>query len=150
MIVDDDPVHRDLMVELLEPLGFILMSAPDGPNCLALVEHCRPDLFLLDVSMPGLDGWMLADRLRRGGHHEARILMLSANAIEVHRNASAEPFHDAFLIKPVDLDALLAAVQHLLGFDWILEDPESSGAPPPARTGGVAALARDRRPEGPG
>ncbi len=133
MIVDDDPVHRDLMVELLEPLGFILMSAPDGPNCLALVEHCRPDLFLLDVSMPGLDGWMLADRLRRGGHHEARILMLSANAIEVHRNASAEPFHDAFLIKPVDLDALLAAVQHLLGFDWILEDPESSGAPPPAR-----------------
>ncbi|MGI3903971.1 MAG: hybrid sensor histidine kinase/response regulator [Janthinobacterium lividum] len=128
MIVDDDPVHRDLMVELLEPLGFILMSAPDGPSCLALVEHCRPDLFLLDVSMPGIDGWMLAERLRRDGHGDARILMLSANAIEVHRNASAEPFHDAFLIKPVDLDALLAAVQHLLGFDWILEDPEGAGA----------------------
>ncbi|RYC29052.1 response regulator [Lichenibacterium minor] len=131
MVVDDDPVHRDLMVELLEPLGFILMSAPDGPSCLALAEHCRPDLFLLDVSMPGLDGWTLAERLRRSGHRDARVLMLSANAIEVHRNASAEPFHDGFLLKPVDLDAVLAAIGRLLGLGWILEEADGA-APRPA------------------
>ncbi len=144
MVVDDDPVHRDLMVELLEPLGFILMSAPDGPNCLALVEHCRPDLFLLDVSMPGFDGWALAERLRRSGHRDARVLMLSANAIEVHRNASAEPFHDGFLLKPVDLDALLAAVGRLLGLGWILEEPEGAASSRPAAERSAGPLARER------
>src|SRR6201996_2362365 len=53
LITDDDPVHRDLLREVLTPLGFILLSAPDGPGCLALAQHCRPDLFLLDISMQG-------------------------------------------------------------------------------------------------
>ena len=57
VITDDDPVQRDLLREVLTPLGFILLSAPDGPGCLALAQHCRPDLFLLDISMPGMDGW---------------------------------------------------------------------------------------------
>ncbi|MDU6375224.1 MAG: ATP-binding protein, partial [Bradyrhizobium sp.] len=56
LITDDDPVHRDLLREVLTPLGFILLSAPDGPSCLALAQHCQPDLFILDISMPGMDG----------------------------------------------------------------------------------------------
>ncbi|MDU3042205.1 ATP-binding protein, partial [Bradyrhizobium sp.] len=48
LITDDDPVHRDLLREVLTPLGFILLSAPDGPSCLALAQHCQPDLFILD------------------------------------------------------------------------------------------------------
>ena len=64
LITDDDPVHRDLLREVLTPLGFILLSAPDGPGCLALAQHCRPDLFLLDISMPGMDGWTVAETLR--------------------------------------------------------------------------------------
>ena len=63
LITDDDPVHRDLLREVLTPLGFILLSAPDGPGCLALAQHCRPDLFLLDISMPGMDGWTVAETL---------------------------------------------------------------------------------------
>jgi hypothetical protein len=45
LITDDDPTHRDLLREVLAPLGFILLSAPDGPGCLALAQHCRPDCF---------------------------------------------------------------------------------------------------------
>ncbi|MFX7608859.1 hypothetical protein ABTJ53_18840, partial [Acinetobacter baumannii] len=48
LITDDDPTQRDLLRQVLAPLGFILLSAPDGAGCLAMAEHCRPDLFLLD------------------------------------------------------------------------------------------------------
>ncbi|HEY5309636.1 MAG TPA: ATP-binding protein, partial [Casimicrobiaceae bacterium] len=81
LITDDDPVQRDLLREVLTPLGFILLSAPDGPGCLALAQHCRPDLFLLDISMPGMDGWTVAETLRTNGHRQARILMISASAL---------------------------------------------------------------------
>ncbi len=59
LITDDDPVQRDLLREVLTPLGFILLSAPDGPGCLALAQHCRPDLFLAGYFHAGhgrLDG----------------------------------------------------------------------------------------------
>ena len=67
LITDDDPIQRDLLREVLTPLGFILLSAPDGPGCLALAQHCHPDLFLLDISMAGMDGWTVAEIASRGG-----------------------------------------------------------------------------------
>jgi PleD family two-component response regulator len=71
LITDDDPTHRDLLRRVLAPLGFILLSAPDGAGCLALAEHCRPDLFLLDISMGSMDGWTVAETLRATGHRQA-------------------------------------------------------------------------------
>ncbi len=121
MVVDDDPAHRDLMLDLLEPLGFIVMAAPDGAHGLTLAEHCRPDCFLLDVAMPGMDGWSLARTLRTKGHATSRIVMLSAHAIEVHRNEMAEPAHDAFLIKPVNLSRLLDVLQEQLRLEWVVD-----------------------------
>jgi len=92
-----------LLREILTPLGFVLLSAPDGPTCLSLAQHCRPDLFLLDVSMSGLDGWAVAERLRKTGHHQARILMVSASALEAHSAPLAQTFHDGYLMKPFDI-----------------------------------------------
>ena len=89
LITDDDPIQRDLLREVLAPLGFILLSAPDGPGCLALAQHCRPDLFLLDISMAGhgrLDGGRDA---ARNGHHQARILMVSASGLPGHWRPAA-------------------------------------------------------------
>ncbi len=118
VITDDDPIQRDLLREVLTPLGFILLSAPDGPGCLALAEHCRPDLFLLDISMPGMDGWRVAERLRSTGHHQARILMVSASALEAHGAPLAQPFHDGYLMKPIDIPRLLELIRQLLKIDW--------------------------------
>src|SRR6202163_4927254 len=111
LITDDDPTHRDLLREVLTPLGFILLSAPDGPACLTLAQHCRPDLFLLDISMAGMDGWTVAETLRSTGHHQARILMVSASALEAHGMPLAQPFHDGYLMKPIDIPRLLETIR---------------------------------------
>ncbi|MGA7805163.1 hybrid sensor histidine kinase/response regulator [Bradyrhizobium sp.] len=121
LVTDDDPVQRDLLREVLTPLGFILLSAPDGPACLTLAQHCRPDLFLLDISMSGMDGWKVAETLRRTGHHQARILMVSASALEAHGTPLAQPFHDGYLMKPIDIPRLLETIRQLLKIDWTYE-----------------------------
>ena len=118
LITDDDPIQRDLLREVLTPLGFILLSAPDGPGCLALAQHCHPDLFLLDISMAGMDGWTVAESLRAAGHHHARILMVSASALEAHGTPLAQPFHDGYLMKPIDIPRLLELIRQLLKIEW--------------------------------
>jgi CheY-like chemotaxis protein len=141
LITDDDPVHRDLLREVLTPLGFILLSAPDGPACLALAQHCRPDLFLLDISMSGMDGWTVAETLRSTGHHQARILMVSASALEAHGTPLAQPFHDGYLMKPIDIPKLLELIRQLLRIEWQYETDQiavpywrpGSGSRPPVK-----------------
>ena len=127
VVADDDPAHRGLIEEILGPLGFILLSASDGPSCLAFAAQCRPDLFLLDVSMPGMDGWELARRLRQAGHADAAILMISANAGEVAPATLLEAIHDGYLVKPINLAQLLETIGRLLAVEWLYERAE----PPP-------------------
>jgi CheY-like chemotaxis protein len=124
LITDDDPIQRDLLREVLTPLGFILLAAPDGPGCLALAQHCRPDLFLLDISMAGMDGWTVAETLRADGHHQARILMVSASALEAHGTPLAQPFHDGYLMKPIDIPRLLELIRQLLKLEWQYDDEQ--------------------------
>jgi signal transduction histidine kinase/ActR/RegA family two-component response regulator len=128
LVTDDDPVQRDLLREVLTPLGFILLSAPDGPACLALAQHCRPDLFLLDISMPGMDGWKVAETLRTNGHRQGRILMISASALEAHGTPLAQPFHDGYLMKPIDIPRLLETIRQLLKLEWRYDTDETAPA----------------------
>ncbi len=116
LLVDDDPVHCDIVATALTRAGFDVHDTGDAEAGLALVRDIAFDLFILDIELPRLDGWRLAERLREGGH-KAPVVMLSASAMAEHRSAVALPFHDAFLMKPVDLDQLLAAVSRLLVLD---------------------------------
>ncbi|KIZ47222.1 MULTISPECIES: ATP-binding protein [Rhodopseudomonas] len=122
LITDDDPTQRDMLQEVLAPLGFIVLSAPDGHACVDLAQHCQPDLFLLDITMAGIDGWTVAETLRMNGHHHARILMVSASAIEAHGTPLAQPFHDGYLMKPVDIPRLLELIGQLLKLSWRYKD----------------------------
>ncbi len=119
MVVDDDPTHRDLICEILRPIGFTVFTAEDGAACLAFLDTVTPDLFILDISMPGMNGWELARRLRGAGHGQAKILMLSANVGVAPPAASEETPHDDMLAKPFDLRQLLDRVQALLKIAWI-------------------------------
>jgi len=118
IVTDDNPTHRDLIREVLTPLGFIILCAHDAPSCLALAEHCEPDLFILDISMGEADGWTLAQTLRESGHHRARILMISASAIEAHGLPLAQTYHDGYMMKPIDVHRLLEHIGQLLRIQW--------------------------------
>ncbi|MGA8398249.1 MAG: ATP-binding protein [Stellaceae bacterium] len=128
LVADDDSEHRDLMRDLLQPLGFIVFEAADGIASLHIAEQCRPDIVLLDVSMPGMTGWEVAQTLREARGGEAVIIMVSANAAEPHPGTPDEP-HDAYIVKPIDIDELLRTIGEFVDIAWITDAPSVSASP---------------------
>ena len=139
LIADDDPDHVRLITDALLPLGFVVLSAPDGPTCLSLTQDTAPDLVILDISMPGMSGLEVAAHLRAAGGR-MRILMISGNLHDATRPGGAD--YDAFLAKPIDLRAMLDKIGVLLGLDWVHEQPPPPPAAPavPMALPGEAAL----------
>jgi signal transduction histidine kinase/CheY-like chemotaxis protein len=139
LVVDDDAVHRDLVRELLEPLGFTVMAAASGAACLALVAERPPNLILLDISMPDMDGWAVARELRRMPRERPAIIMLSAIAMEEERAAEPDRFFDDYMIKPIDLRQMLEKFHTLLDIEWtardeIAKEPSAPAPPAPAKS----------------
>jgi len=128
LIVDDDAAQRDLVSELLAPLGFKVATASGGRECLALAERLRPNLILLDIAMPDMDGWQVAQRIRNGGRERPAILVLSANAIAPDRLSGAERLHDDYMMKPIDLRQLLKKIHALLNIEWVYEEAKAEPA----------------------
>jgi signal transduction histidine kinase/DNA-binding NarL/FixJ family response regulator len=138
LVADDDPVHLSLIHDLLRPLGFELFVARDGPECLKLAAECKPDLVLLDISMPGMGGWQVAGALRAlQGLSHTKIVMVSANAHEYTPGSAREQPHDAFVMKPVDIDLLLERIGALLSLRWVYEPPQPVS---PEHTGELTRL----------
>jgi len=115
LLVDDVNEHRELVRQLLQPLGFQLLEAESASQAQQILTTHEVDLALLDVSMPGMDGWQLAQWIRDQGH-EFDIIMLSANPRD---NSPQHPGnHQAYLAKPLQVDALLNQLDRLLQLDW--------------------------------
>jgi CheY-like chemotaxis protein len=115
MVVDDNEDHREMMRELLAPLDFVVLTAESGPECLMLIEGANPDIYLVDISMPGMSGWQLAARLRDVGQ-TAPIVMLSAN-IGDGAPAAATGDHNDTLPKPVNVRQLQDKLASWLGVE---------------------------------
>jgi signal transduction histidine kinase/CheY-like chemotaxis protein len=120
MIVDDDEDQRDLVRGILEPIGLSVLTAANAGQCLAMAGDLRPDLFILDISMPGMNGWDLAHALRDGGQRGA-ILMLSANVGETQPASAEKLAHDDVMVKPFAIQRLLDRIAGLLRLSWIEE-----------------------------
>jgi len=136
LLADDDPMHLELMQNLLRPLGFIMFAARDGKTCIQLAQQCRPDLAMIDLSMPDTSGWEVAARLRAAPDlSNMKIMIVSANAYEYSAGAGAD--HDLFVTKPIDLSLLLGQIGTLLALNWI-EQPQ-----PPAQPTATAEAVRN-------
>jgi len=140
IVVDDYEIQRNLIRDLLEPLGFIVIGAAGGRECLNIVEHVSPDIILLDIAMPEMDGWEVAQRIRRHPGKRIAILMLSANAIDPHHLVDAERLYDDTLMKPIDLRQLLKKIHALVDIEWIYETQPSAGEGPTAAPRTASAL----------
>ncbi len=121
VVVDDNEDHRDLMREVLSPMDFVVLTANSGPDCLTLIEGVTPDLFLVDISMPGMSGWQLVSRLREIGQ-TAPIVMLSANIGDGVAAHSGDEGHSDAIAKPVDFRRLADKLAAHLGLVWVYEN----------------------------
>jgi signal transduction histidine kinase/CheY-like chemotaxis protein len=137
LVVDDNEVQRILIRDLLEPLGFVVLSAAGGRECLQIVERTNPNLVLLDIAMPEMDGWEVAQQLRRRHGKRPAILILSANAIDPHHMLEAERLYDDTMMKPIDLRQLLKKIHALVDIEWLY----SNDVPPPDSPPTAAQLA---------
>jgi signal transduction histidine kinase/DNA-binding NarL/FixJ family response regulator len=128
VVVDDNEDHRELMREVLAPLDFVVLTAVSGPDCLTLIEGIKPDLFLVDISMPGMNGWQLVSRLRESGQLSP-ILMLSANIGDGTATQESKDSHNDAIAKPVDIRQLRDKLALHLGLKWIYADNVQQPAP---------------------
>jgi signal transduction histidine kinase/CheY-like chemotaxis protein len=122
LLADDDPAHLELVRRLLEPVGFVVLTAANGQTCLDIARSHAPHLAMLDISMPDMTGWEIAGALRAMEKSRSlRIIMVSANAHEYSPGADGNSVHDAFMMKPVDIQLMLERVGEMLGLEWIYE-----------------------------
>jgi len=112
LVVDDDPEILSLLRRGLGYEGYVVEEAKDGKEALAKAQVSLPDLVILDVMMPRIDGLEVCQRLRQAG--DIPILMLSAKRTVPDRIAGLERGADDYMVKPFAFDELLARIRALL------------------------------------
>jgi len=115
LIVDDEAPNRRLLEALLRPEGYLTQSVANGEDALASVDHAPPDLILLDVMMPGMDGYLVARMLKDNPETSPiPIIMVTAQIDRSARLAGLESGAEDFLTKPIDRGELWLRVRNLL------------------------------------
>jgi signal transduction histidine kinase/CheY-like chemotaxis protein/purine-cytosine permease-like protein len=137
VVADDDEMQRALMTDVLTPLGFTVATARDGAECLEIAAGRTPDLFLIDLSMPGINGWELAAELREL-HPVVPIVIISADGRELKQPPGDAAHHDDTLTKPVSLSALLERIGRLLALEWVFQPDDGAGAAAPDGSAGAS------------
>jgi len=115
LLVEDNEMNRDMLSRRLARQGYDVVLAPDGEAGVALAADVRPDLILMDMSLPGIDGWEATRRIR--GEPALRhipIIALTAHAMTGAREAATAAGCDDYDTKPVELPRLLAKMRLLL------------------------------------
>ncbi|MEO0623028.1 MAG: ATP-binding protein [Pseudomonadota bacterium] len=126
LVIDDNAEHRSLVADILRPLGFRLAFAETGEAAEAVLAGFAPDLILLDVAMPGVDGWTLLSRLRHDLGVTAPVFMVSAHAFDKRLEGGGATLHDDFVTKPIRIDDLLDRIGRHLGLVWSEEVPAAT------------------------
>ncbi len=112
LVVDDDDQLADVVREVLRDAGYSVATVRHGAAALELMDHVTPDLILLDLTMPIMDGWSFIAQYRRSARAGARILLLTANphAAEIAERLQA----DGYIQKPFDIEQLVDVIQREL------------------------------------
>jgi len=117
LIIEDVEYNRDLLVQILED-AYEVLTATDGASGIEAAARERPDLILMDLSLPGVDGWEATRRLKAQPETEAiPVIALTAHAMQGDEERARACGCDDYLTKPIDEDQLFAKLGRHLGAD---------------------------------
>jgi CheY-like chemotaxis protein len=115
LIGEDNPVNRELLRELLEAQGYEIFEACNGQETLDMIEAVRPDLLVLDLGMPVLDGFGAIQQIRANpATAKLRVLAATAYAMRGDREKTLQAGFDGYLSKPISPTALKSEVDRLM------------------------------------
>jgi len=134
LLVDNEEVDRTLLARRLQALGFEVLEAGSGTAALGLLAENSVDAILMDLAMPGIDGWETVRTLRRLQLSSAPVAIVSANAFDKGQDNDVGIGAADFVTKPVRFDELLDWMGTKLALQWLTTPPAPSGpsAPPSA------------------
>ncbi len=114
VVVDDEPTIGEVLARYLERAGYRTRVAGDGPQALALCAASPPDLVVLDIMLPGIDGLEVMRRLREGEGPPTRVILLTARGREAERIVGLRRGADDYVVKPFSPGELVARVEAVL------------------------------------
>lgn len=144
LVVDDDPVVRDVLLRYLSRDGISAEAVGDGLSALDAFAARRPDLVVLDLMLPKLDGFAVFERIRHADPTSA-VLMLTARGTETERVVGLESGADDYVAKPFSPRELVARVRAVLRRTTALKEPQSTPALPPIECSGLTVDLAARR-----
>lgn len=112
LVADDEQLMRQLVIDFLRPEGYEILEASDGKEALEIYDKEHPDLILLDVMMPGYDGWTVCREIRR--ESTVPIMMLTAKGEEIDQLFAYDLGADEYITKPFSPKILVAKIKALL------------------------------------
>jgi signal transduction histidine kinase/CheY-like chemotaxis protein len=131
LVVDDKQANRYLLANMLSLVGFAVLEAVDGQDCLNKAAEFKPDVILLDTKMPVMDGLEAMRRLRElPGGQDMVIVSVSADVSDRNRRESVAAGSDDFMAKPFRLQKLLDLLQTHLKLEWVYKDGAGETAEP--------------------
>lgn len=115
LYVEDNLDNRKLVSRLLQAFDFDVYAAPDGPAGLQYVQDNLPDLILMDINMPGMDGYTVIQKMRDMPHlQKVPIIALTANVMKGDREKSIDAGCDGYIQKPISVDTFPNQVRSYL------------------------------------
>jgi signal transduction histidine kinase/CheY-like chemotaxis protein/ligand-binding sensor domain-containing protein len=130
LVVDDHEENRMVVHELLSSLGFLVLEASDGLSAVEIAVNSAPDLVIMDLVMPRLNGFEAVSQMKENqALANTKMIAFSANVFEPNQQRSLNEGFDDFVSKPIDVAALLYSIGKLLNMEWTyanLRQPASS------------------------
>lgn len=153
LVADDNLNNREILRGALEPLGFHLHMADNGKECIRIALEKRPDVILMDLMMPQMDGFKAIEYIRKNPDLKGAVVIgISASVVKNSRERSLRAGCDEFLTKPVSLSSLFTVISKHRKIDWIYEDKRDEGAQYPCAEefscGDISALEAGDDPTG--
>jgi two-component system cell cycle response regulator DivK len=114
LLVEDNPHNRKIFSGMLTHAGFRVVEAEDGQQALTKAESEKPDLILMDLSIPGVDGWEVTRRLKAGPSQKIPIIALTAHAMRGDEERALQAGCDGYLAKPISPKKVVEEVKKYL------------------------------------